>query len=302
MLQYQGRGCLCLEGCGGDTFIYVDQFLGTAWGLGWPRRVGKMVESEVLPSGLGAANPLVSGISEVLGRVADFKSSARAFFFDVVLSPHPCPECNGRLRMTGSSQCACGCGRVLDPTVEFQRSACCGARVTRRVCHYVCASCGRVAPSRFLFDERVFDKEYFRLRMAQSREAHKQKREELRLLLAASRSKPLAIAELATPDSVPGFLDDLNEFLNAATPEAGLDEFAAGRSEFCMEAYKAAILDYLGECRVLFGALPRVEQDDHLDRIWRFVTLVYLWHDGLVDLFQRGEEVEVVRCESVIEG
>ena len=123
------------------------------------------------------SNPLLSGIHLVSKRVAAFKEKARRFFHCVALSAHSCPVCGGPLTMTGPSACRCSCGRAFDPTIEFQKSNCCGARLKRRQLHYACSVCGAVAPSRFLFDERLFDAEYFAERMRESRQRKRLRRD-----------------------------------------------------------------------------------------------------------------------------
>ena len=133
-------------------------------------------------------NPLLAGIETVHQRIAALKAGVREFYFDVLMSLHSCPECDGKMRMTGPSRCACECGVSLDPTVAFQRSQCCGAALVKRRCHYACSSCRAVQPSRFLFDERLFDPDYFRERMRVHRQERKRKREALKRLLADSHS------------------------------------------------------------------------------------------------------------------
>ena len=118
-------------------------------------------------------NKLVQQFQPVQVRVGDYKQRAKDFYFRVILSAVSCPECGGQLEMSGQSQCRCSCGRSLDPTVEFQKSQCCGAKLTLKTFHYACTKCHRSVPSRFIFDERVFDKAYFRKLMRESRERKK---------------------------------------------------------------------------------------------------------------------------------
>ena len=48
----------------------------------------------------------------------------------------------------------------IDLTATFQRSTCCQATLETRRQHYACSCCGQTS-SRFLFDERAFDSQYF---------------------------------------------------------------------------------------------------------------------------------------------
>jgi hypothetical protein len=133
-------------------------------------------------------NELIVGLHQVLDRLEDYRERARSFFFEVVLSPYECPVCGGRLKMTGTSECKCACGNILDPTIAFQKSHCCGDNLVRKTFHYACRKCDKTTPSRFLFDETLFDAGYFRDMMRKSREKSHKKKEAIRQLLAQSRS------------------------------------------------------------------------------------------------------------------
>ena len=161
--------------------------------------------------------PLVGAMLRVQGRMADFKERVRTFYFEVILSPHQCPECGGRLKMTGQSLCSCSCGKTFDPTLEFQRSACCGTRLVRRTYHYACSRCHEVVPSSFLFDERVFDKEYFREMMREHRRRAREEREKMKKFLAESRSGTLLLTEEPRLESLDGLCEDLDAFIQVST-------------------------------------------------------------------------------------
>ena len=100
-------------------------------------------------------------IGEFVFGVAQYKAAARDYYYDVMLGNHLCPLCGEKLRMLEAGMAKCPSGHELDPTAAFQKSGCCGAKLVRRSLHYACASCGKTVPSRFSFDERVFDKVYF---------------------------------------------------------------------------------------------------------------------------------------------
>jgi hypothetical protein len=108
-------------------------------------------------------NPLVHQINGILEYVDAYKERVRDFYFQVLLSQHACPTCGDALHMTGASECSCQSGHIFDPTVSFQSSPCCHARLIRKTFHYACSRCHETVASKFLFDERVFDAEYFRV-------------------------------------------------------------------------------------------------------------------------------------------
>lgn len=245
-------------------------------------------------------NPLVFGIVRVLARLQAFKEQAREFYFEVLLSGYACLECAGSLRMVGDSRCACDCGHVLDPTVAFQRSECCDAPIALRFLHYECTACRCVVRSRFLFDERVFDNDYFREMMRDSRERAREKREAIRLLLLGSRSEPLLVADVPGLEEVPGLVDALDLFISTG-PTMSAQHFVDD-DVFDMEKYRRMIMESVGDWRIWFDAFPRMCEDPRRDRVRRFITLVYLEHEGQVDLIQAGDRIVVSKHEADIEG
>ena len=158
-------------------------------------------------------NPLIHQINGILEYVDAYKEKVRDFYFRVLLSQHACPTCGDALHMTGVSECSCRSGHLFDPTVAFQPSPCCQARLIRKTFHYACARCHKTVPSRFLFDERVFDAEYFREMMREHRDHVKSRREEIGRLLAESRSGALLLMEEPRLDALPDFLQDLDAFI-----------------------------------------------------------------------------------------
>ena len=239
-------------------------------------------------------NPVVKGIREVLDRVSAFKKKAKQYYFEVILSVFQCPACGGQLHMTGNSECSCSCGNVFDPTLAFQKSACCSAGFVRKTFHYVCSQCHQSVPSRFIFDERVFDKTYFREMMRESRERKKKKREEIRQLLAVSRSESLSLTEKPDLESIPGLIEDLNEFIQNASDESGNYTIEIG-AEFDLNKYRERILSVLSWDSVLFSDIDPIIENDRKDRAWRFITLIFMEHEHEIELTQLGDDLSVQR-------
>ena len=237
-------------------------------------------------------NPLLRGIGQILNRVSSFKEMARAFYFEVILSPYRCPDCDGRLQMTGQSQCSCSCGKTFDPTLTFQQSSCCGTRLVRKTFHYACSRCHQTVPSRFLFDERLFDKAYFREMMQNARARERRKREELKAILAGSRSDNLILLEEPRLDSIPGLTEALNGFIG--TGILGFQDFLS-RSGFSLEDYRNHLLSVIGNKSILFSDIAPLIEDCRRDRIWRFVTLIFMRQDHEVSLTQYGPDILVER-------
>lgn len=237
-------------------------------------------------------NPLIGAIGGAFNRVVDLKERAREYYFAVILSQYRCPKCNGPLYMTGQSECSCSCGNTFDPTLAFQKSTCCGARLVRKTFHYACSCCHKAVPSRFLFDEKVFDKAYFREMMQESRRRIKEKKEEVRRLLAESRSGALPLMEEPHLDSIPGLIQDLNDFVQKGSCDVG-ELFFDTQSAFRMDDYREHVFSTLGWNGMLFSDIVPLIEDSHQDRIWRFITLVFMQNDHEVELTQYGNDILV---------
>ena len=235
-------------------------------------------------------NPLIRGIGQVLMRVSDFKEMARAYYFEVILSRYRCPNCSGRLQMTSQSQCSCSCGKTFDPTLTFQQSSCCSAGLVRKTLHYACSRCHQTVPSRFLFDERLFDREYFREMMREVRIRERKRKEELKVLLAGSRSDTLILLEEPCLDSLPGLTEALNGFIG--TEVSGFEDFLS-RSGFSLEDYRSHLLSVIGNGSMLFSDIAPLAADWRKDKIWRFVTLIFMRQDREVSLTQYGADILV---------
>ena len=239
-------------------------------------------------------NPLVSGVINILNRVEEFKELAKTFYFDVILSVHLCPRCDGRIEMSGKSECSCVCGNIFDPTIAFQKSACCGKHLVRKSQHYVCPGCQKTVPSMFLFDEKLFDKAYFREMVRKSRSRAAKRREEMKRFLAESRSGALIFTEEPQLESIPGLMEALDDFV--AVRESGTDDFHQDLNpRFKMENYRKYILDILGTDCLMFSDISSLMDDVRQDKIWRFISLIFMQNDREVILTQYGNDLLVER-------
>lgn len=239
-------------------------------------------------------NPLFNGIAQISKRVIEFKKLAKEFYFDVILSVHRCPQCNGRIQMIGKSECACDCGNVFDPTLTFQKSPCCSKNLVRRTLHYVCAACMKTVGSMFLFDEKLFDRTYFREMMKASRVRVQKRRKEIKRFLAESRSGALQLLEEPNLESIPGLVQDLDGFIQA-DPSRSQDFPIDVISDFGMNDYRDHILDVLGSDSLLFSDITPLVDNIRRDRVRRFVTLIFMQNDREVELTQYGCDILIER-------
>jgi hypothetical protein len=217
-------------------------------------------------------------------RVTRWAEQARRFFYAVMLWDHLCPDCGGDLAMVKDGQCQCEkCGRTFDPTVEFQRCMACGGQTKLSIRRYRCRQCGADVPSRFLFEGLVFDAEYYRQRMIESRQRREELREQVRKMLANSRSLPIGPVE-ADLGQIPGLI----EALNRLTKDLPVRDWPQPRREFDLARYEAHLQAQVGPIAVAFDQLPPLTEDSRQDRIWRFIALLFLDQAQAVDLWQEG--------------
>lgn len=237
---------------------------------------------------------LVHEINTILDFVDTYKERAKDFYFQVLLSQRSCPTCGKELHMTGISECSCRSGHIFDPTIVFQLSDCCRARLVRKTFHYSCSGCQRTVPSQFLFDERVFDADYFREMMREHRERTKSRREEIGRLLAGSRSGALLLLEEPCMEALPDFLQDMEAFIRG-NPIATFDYPFEPKSEFDLDAYRTHILSLLGHSMLRFSDVSPLTGDDRRDRARRFIALVFMDNDREISLEQYGDDLLIRR-------
>ncbi len=223
-----------------------------------------------------------------------FREQARRYYYQVMLSGHACPQCSGSLAMTQEGRCRCClCGHELDPTVVFQRCSSCGGRPRLSVRRYSCSRCGVDLPSRFLFDGLVFDAEYFRQKMAESRERKQELRERVRQMLAESRSGVIqpSAAEL---EAVPGLIEALNVLIGGVEQPV----FPEQTPQFSLSRYQTHINAHIRPFPRGMEQIPPLSEDHRLDRIWRFIAIIFMAHAGILDVWQEGPTIMVIQRET----
>ncbi len=231
-------------------------------------------------------------------RISRWTESVRWFFYEVVLSDRRCPSCDGRLAMVKEGQCRCQrCSQALDPTPAFQRCGVCGGQPVLRIRRYACSQCGLDVPSRFLFDGLVFDSEYFREKMAESRQRREDLRQQIRDMLASSRSLPMTPVFTDLGDA-PGLV----EALNGLTMDLPSSDLPWPRRDFDLSRYQNHLQAHIGPMTVTFDQLPLLSGNQRQDRIWRFVALLFMAQAGIVDLWQEGSIIMVKQHDSDTEG
>ena len=226
--------------------------------------------------------------------VEGFVEKAKKFFYSVMLLGRRCPECNGSLIMEPEGRCKCtSCGHEFDPTVTFQRCSACGGTPILRVRRYQCSKCHSDIRSKFLFDGVIFNAEYFRQKVTESRQRKKEQRERVRKMLAESRSGDLPLRTIDFA-GVPGLVDALNNLT------AGLDAAftAESRDEFDLKRYEKHIQAHIQDFPLSLDEIPPLSKESaRKDLIWRFIAVVFLDHADAIDIWQEGQDIMVTKHE-----
>ena len=234
---------------------------------------------------------IITAAFDMSAAVDEFVTKAQQFYYLVMLFGCRCPQCNGPLSMVAEGVCQCrSCRYEFDPTVAFQRCSSCGGKPVLRVRRYQCKKCGGDVTSLFLFKGVVFDADYFRQRMAQSRQRKNQQRQRVQDMLAQCRSEPLVL-EAPDLNSVPGLVDALNA-LTQGIDEKMLIEL---KSKFDLNRYQAHIKSYLDTEPTDLREIPPLIDNLRRDLIWRFIAAIFLDHAGLIHVCQQGSTILVMK-------
>ena len=220
-----------------------------------------------------------------------FVKKAKKFFYNVMLFEHRCPKCNNSLTMAAEGVCKCNsCEFEFDPTVQFQQCSNCGGKPILKVRRYSCTNCGSDIRSKFLFEGLVFEKEYFKAKMAESRQRKKEQRERVGQMLAESRSKALPL-QAVDFNTVPGLIDALN----GLTAELDTNFVVSSREEFDLKRYESHIQAHIQDFAINLLDIPPLSENPRKDLIWRFISVIFLAHTGIVDIWQEDSNIMVIK-------
>ena len=240
-----------------------------------------------MPSAAISRESMIRAGELIQQRVTQLRGKARTLYYAVMLFQRECASCgNTALEMERDAHCQCHvCGAEFDPTVQFQTCPDCDHPLVLKVYHYWCPSCRHPVRSLFCFDERVFNNQYFREMMRESRERKKEEVEKLRHLLLEARSPPYWSDAEPTLHDPAQFEHDLEEFVSPL-PASQTKETPV-RPFFDLHAYRRHLLERAQGCVVEFEGVSALVQDARLDRVYRFITAVFLDHEGLLNIEQQ---------------
>jgi len=225
----------------------------------------------------------------MVDKVGVLVDQARDFYYKLVLHGLACPQCGYvGLVMIREGRFRCrDCGHAGEPTTTFQRCPACDGLPALIVRRYRCRDCGEEIVSRFLFDGTVYNAEYFRERMAQSRVRQQQSRKidnEQQAMRAWQRISHVDGTAINLQQSL-GLIDALNSLVGGASPE----DVAWVRQAFDLAAYERHVLNLLepGDERDLVNLPGLYGPADRIERIRNFIACLFLEHTGLTQLDQR---------------
>ena len=223
---------------------------------------------------------MIEAGDQVLCRVSALRSKARRLFYAVMLFQRECVSCGAwSLDMVRDGWCRClTCGEEFDPTLRFQCCVECDTALVLKRRHYWCPECHQAAKSRFCFDEAVFDPDYFREMMRDSRERKRAEVERIREMLASCRSSTYFPVEPPIPDDPDGMDAALSHVLGLAVE---INETSVTNTpRFDLALYRDHIRGLVPGCVVDFDGVSQMITDARLDRIFRFIAAVFMDHAG----------------------
>ena len=126
--------------------------------------------------------------------------------------------------------------------------------------------------------------------MQEARDRERRKKEELKAILSGSKSDTLMLLEEPVLEGIPGLTEALDCFIGTQ-----IIVNLSLTSGFRMNDYRNHILSLLGIGSRLFSDMPALLEDVKKDKIWRFVTLIFMQHEKEVQLTQYGSDILVER-------
>jgi len=94
--------------------------------------------------------------------------------------------------------------------------------------------------------------------------------------------------------AVPGLVEALNGLV-AGTREVTPWQPGTG---FDLKRYQSHIEAHIRDFPISLDDIPSLTEDVRKDLIWRFVTIIFMAHAGLVDVWQEGSTILVMKHEA----
>lgn len=238
---------------------------------------------------------LLAAMDLIERRAARLKAEVVRLVYAVHLFQRPCPSCErAQLVMIRDGWCRChACGKEFDATVQFQACAICDGSLVLCVCRYWCPQCRVPVRSLFRLDAHIFDAEYFRKRMRESRVHEQERIDAVARMLANARSSPVT-GMSAESQELACLASDIGQFLHLHQMEER-QKPAVAPEQFDMARYRRHLQDLVDGCVVAFDGVAQLSPDRRRDRVWRFVTAVFMDQEGTLCIHQEPDG-RIVLC------
>jgi len=132
----------------------------------------------------------------------------------------------------------------------------------------------------------VFDAAYFREMMRESRARKESRTEELRALLAGARSSP-AVSDCPMDAGFAELQADLDRVV--AIPVTVFRNTLLKKPAFQVDLYRRHIRELVEGCVVNFDGISPLLQDTRLDRVFRFIAVVFMDQEGVLEIQQEAD-------------
>lgn len=228
-------------------------------------------------------------------KATELKDKVQRFHTQILLSKYNCLQCDGRLKFIGDRVAECiNCHIKFDPTLEFQKCEKCNSKLAKKTQYYYCPKCQLPQRSIFSLDNWFYFSEYFAEKMRESRKAKRQKIEVMKKLLALAKSHNYFPNQIEI-NNISGLNNTLDFFIHHTTLKL-FDTQEPSKVKFNLSQYRDHILDVLPtDCVIQFDGISSIIDDNKLDRIFRFITLIYMWHYREINLIQCDNLIRVER-------
>lgn len=168
----------------------------------------------------------------------------------------------------------------------------------KKTYHYYCKHCSAQVYSKFCFEEKTFNNEYFAEMMKRSREKKHIKIQNFQKFVLNSRSDIYSLNEEIELEDIEGLTDTLNSFIESPVP-VELIKYYLRSKEFDMKKYRDHIIASFSGYEMFFDKIPALIEDIRKDKIFRFITLIFMAHNNEVVLTQYNDRILVEKSESL---
>jgi hypothetical protein len=94
----------------------------------------------------------------------------------------------------------------------------------------------------------------------------------------------------------------LVDALNGLTVGQSTDFVTESHDQFDLKRYERHIQGHIQHVPINLLDIPPLSENARKDLIWRFIAVIFLAHAGVVDIWQDGQDIMVIKREADTEG